>query len=62
MARGLATLDQETQEWNARLDRYASAPEAERTQLRETLFNENERLRLSGALAMRSAAASKPAK
>lgn len=62
VARGLATLDQETQEWNARLDRYASAPEAERAQLRETLFNENERLRLSGALAMRSSTAPKPAK
>ncbi|PIF76083.1 lipase chaperone LimK [Variovorax sp. 54] len=61
VARGLATLDQETQEWNARLDRYASAPEAERAQLRETLFNENERLRLSGALAMRSSTAPKPA-
>lgn len=61
VARGLATLDQETQEWNARLDRYASAPEAEQARLRETLFNESERLRLSGALAMRSAAAPKPA-
>jgi len=62
VARGLATLDQETQEWNARLDRYANASEAEQAQLRETLFNDTERLRLSGALAMRSAAASKPAR
>lgn len=62
VARGLATLDQETQEWNARLDRYANASEAEQAQLRETLFNDTERLRLIGALAMRSAAASKPAR
>lgn len=63
VARGLATLDQETREWNARLDRYANASEAEQAQLRDTLFNDTERMRLSGALAMRaSAAASKPAR
>lgn len=62
VARGLATLDLENQEWNARLDRYAKASEAEQAQLRETLFNDTERLRLSGALAMRAlAAAPKPA-
>jgi lipase chaperone LimK len=61
VARNLAALDQENQDWNARLDRYAGASEAEQAQLRETLFNETERLRLSGALAMRSAAARKPA-
>ena len=60
VARNLAALDQENQDWNARLDRYAAASEAEQAQLRETLFNETERLRLSGALAMRSAAARKP--
>lgn len=57
VARGLATLDLENQEWNARLDRYARASEAEQAQLRETLFNDTERLRLSGALAMRALAA-----
>lgn len=63
VARGLATLDQETQEWNTRLDRYARASETEQAQLRETLFNDTERLRLSGALAMRAAAAApKPAR
>ncbi len=61
VARNLAALDQENQDWNARLDRYAAASEAEQARLRETLFNETERLRLSGALAMRSAAARKPA-
>jgi len=61
VARNLAALDQENQDWNSRLDRYAGASEAEQAQLRETLFNETERLRLNGALAMRSAAARKPA-
>ena len=54
-ARGLAALDQENQDWNSRLDQYANAPPAQQAQLRETLFNERERLRLSGALALRSA-------
>jgi len=57
VARNLAALDRENQDWNARLDRYAGASGAEQAQLRETLFNDTERLRLSGALAMRSAAA-----
>lgn len=61
VARSLAALDQENQEWNARLERYASASETEQAQLRETLFNDTERLRLSGALAMRAAGARKPA-
>ncbi len=55
VARHLAALDQQNQEWNARLDHYASASEAEQAQLRETLFSEPERLRLSAALAMRAA-------
>jgi len=54
-ARGLAALDQENQDWNSRLDQYANAPAAQQEQLRETLFNERERLRLSAALALRSA-------
>ena len=53
-ARALATLDQENQDWNNRLDQYANAPPDQQDQLRETLFNERERLRLSGALALRS--------
>lgn len=61
LVRGLATLDQEDQEWNARLDHYARASEAEQAQLRETLVNDTERLRLNGALAMCSAAAQKAA-
>ena len=60
VARNLAALDQESQEWNARLARYAAAPEAEQVQLRDTLFNDTERLRLSAALAMRATAARKP--
>lgn len=59
VARNLAALDQENQEWNVRLDRYAGASRAEQAQLRETLFNDTERLRLNGALAMRSAAAAR---
>lgn len=61
VARGLAALDQEHQEWNTRLDRYAGASEAEQAQLRDTLFSDAERLRLSGALAMRAAGQRKPA-
>jgi lipase chaperone LimK len=53
-ARALATLDQENQDWNNRLDQYANAPPDQQDQLRESLFNERERLRLSGALALRS--------
>ncbi|MDQ0071099.1 lipase chaperone LimK [Variovorax boronicumulans] len=54
-ARQLAALDQENQDWNSRLDQYANAPPEQQAQLRESLFNERERLRLSGALALRSA-------
>ncbi|KQX38511.1 lipase secretion chaperone [Variovorax sp. Root434] len=60
VARSLAALDQENRDWNARLDRYAGASEVDRAQLRETLFNDTERLRLSGALAMRAASAQRP--
>lgn len=60
VARNLAALDQENQEWNARLDRYAAASEAEQGRLRETLFNETERLRLDGALGMRATVVHKP--
>ena len=60
VARNMAALDQENQEWNARLDRYAAAPEAEQAQLRDTLFNDTERLRLNGALAMRAGETRKP--
>ena len=52
-ARALATLDQENQDWNSRLDQYASASPEQQAQLRESLFNERERLRLAGALALR---------
>lgn len=52
-ARQLAALDQENTDWNNRLDQYANAPPDQQEQLRETLFNERERLRLSGALALR---------
>lgn len=61
VARGLAALDQESQDWNARLDRYAGAAQAEQAQLRDTLFSDTERLRLDGALAMRAAGLRKPA-
>jgi lipase chaperone LimK len=61
VASNLAALDQQNQEWNARIDRYARASEAEQARLRETLFNDTERLRLNGALAMRAAGARKPA-
>lgn len=60
VASNLAALDQQNQEWNARIDRYARASEAEQARLRETLFNDTERLRLNGALAMRAAGARKP--
>lgn len=60
-ARNLAALDQQDHEWNTRLDRYAGASEAEKAQLRETLFNEAERLRLNGALALRATGQPKPA-
>lgn len=52
-ARQLAALDQENQDWNSRLDQYANAPPDQQEQLRESLFNERERLRLAGALALR---------
>lgn len=52
-ARQLAALDQENQDWNNRLDQYAAAPAEQQEQLRESLFNERERLRLAGALALR---------
>ncbi|MDP9899553.1 hypothetical protein [Variovorax ginsengisoli] len=57
----LAAAGARDQEWTARLDRYAAASEAEQAQLRENLFNDTERLRLSGALAMRASAMRKPA-
>jgi lipase chaperone LimK len=52
-ARQLAALDQENQDWNNRLDQYANASPDQQAQLRESLFNERERLRLAGALALR---------
>ncbi|MBJ2160040.1 lipase secretion chaperone [Variovorax sp. IB41] len=52
-ARQLAALDQENRDWNSRLDQYANAPPEQQEQLRESLFNERERLRLAGALALR---------
>lgn len=61
VARNLAALDQQNHDWNARLDRYASASDAERAQLRETLFDDTERLRLSGALELRAAGPPLPA-
>jgi lipase chaperone LimK len=61
VARNLAALDHENREWGERIERYATASEPEREQLRETLFNRNERLRLSAALALRVGAEPKPA-
>lgn len=59
-ARALAALDQENLDWNNRLDQYAAATPQQQAQLRETLFNERERLRLGGALALRAARPSSP--
>ncbi|MDM0111593.1 lipase secretion chaperone [Variovorax sp. J22R133] len=53
-ATNLANLDRENQEWNQRLDQYANAPAAEQEQLRQSLFDENERMRIDAALALRS--------
>ncbi len=53
-AQRLAQLDERRQDWDDRLSRYAQAPEAQREALAAQLFNESERLRLEGALAMRS--------
>jgi len=53
-ATNLANLDRENQEWSLRVDQYASAPAAEKEQLRDALFNETERLRLDAALALRA--------
>ena len=56
-ARQLAALDQENHDWNSRLDQYANAPPEQQAQLRDSLFNERERLRLAGALALRGSRA-----
>ena len=52
-AQRLAVLDEQRQNWNERLDRYAQAPSAQREALAAQLFSETERLRLEGALALR---------
>ncbi|MET3498050.1 lipase secretion chaperone [Variovorax boronicumulans] len=56
-ARQLEALDQENKDWSSRLDQYANAPPEQQAHLREMLFNERERLRLAGALALRASRA-----
>ncbi|RTQ32621.1 lipase chaperone [Variovorax gossypii] len=54
-AQRLAALDQQEQDWQSRLSRYAAADEATRTQLQAELFTPQEALRLQAALEMRAA-------
>lgn len=54
-AQRLAALDQQEQDWQSRLSRYAAADEATRTQLQAELFTPQEALRLQAALEMRTA-------
>ncbi|HEX7864561.1 MAG TPA: lipase secretion chaperone [Variovorax sp.] len=54
-AQRLATLDQQEQDWQSRLSRYAAADEATRAQLQAELFTPQEALRLQAALEMRAA-------
>ena len=54
-AQRLATLDQQEQDWQSRLSRYAAADEATRAQLQAQLFTPQEALRLQAALEVRAA-------
>jgi lipase chaperone LimK len=54
-AQRLATLDQQEQDWQSRLSRYAAADEATRAQLQAQLFTQQEALRLQAALEVRAA-------
>lgn len=60
-AQRLAALDQQEQDWQSRLSRYAAADEATRAQLQAELFTPQEALRLQAALEMRAADARKKA-
>ncbi len=60
-AQRLAALDQQEQDWQSRLSRYAAADEAARAQLQAELFTPQEALRLQAALEMRAADAKKKA-
>lgn len=60
-AQRLAALDQQEQDWQSRLSRYAAADEATRAQLQAELFTPQEALRLKAALEMRAADARKKA-
>ncbi|WP_432728854.1 lipase secretion chaperone [Variovorax sp. W6] len=60
-AQRLATLDQQEQDWQGRLSRYAAADEATRAQLQAELFTPQEALRLQAALEMRAAGQKKKA-
>lgn len=60
-AQRLATLDQQEQDWQSRLSRYAAADEATRAQLQAELFTPQEALRLQAALEMRAATEKKKA-
>ncbi len=52
-AQRLAQLDQQDADWQRRLERYAAAPLADRSGWAETLFSDNERRRLEGAMGLR---------
>jgi len=60
-AQRLAALDQQEQDWQSRLSRYAAADEATRAQLQAELFTPQEALRLQAALEMRAAGEKKKA-
>ncbi|MGN8080934.1 lipase secretion chaperone [Variovorax sp. 22077] len=60
-AQRLAALDQQEQDWQSRLSRYAAADEATRAQLQAELFTPQEALRLQAALEMRAAGTRKKA-
>lgn len=51
----LGQLDQSERDWQSRLNQYASATEEQRTPLLSSLFSEQERLRVAGALELREA-------
>ncbi|MEJ8826521.1 lipase secretion chaperone [Variovorax humicola] len=54
-AQRLAALDQQEQDWQARLARYAAADASTQAQLQQQIFTPEEALRLPGALALQRA-------
>lgn len=55
IAQRLGALDRSERDWQSRLNQYVSATEEQRTPLLLSLFTEQERLRVAGALELREA-------